>query len=62
MEIERFCNKDLFEVKEGVRISQIRASGQREVVLTVKGLHPNTLDETVIRYLRCMGKVETSWG
>ena len=58
VEIEKFCNKDLFEVKKGVRISQIRASGQREVVLTVKGLHPNTLDDTVIKYLRAMGTVE----
>ena len=58
VEIEKFSNKGLFEVKTGVRISQVRASGQREVVLLVKGLHPNTLDETVIRYLRCMGKVE----
>lgn len=42
VEIKKFCNKDLFEVKKGIKISQIRASGQREVVLTVKGLHPNT--------------------
>ena len=56
--IEKFCNKDLFEVKQGVIIAQIRASGQREVILTIKGLHPNTLDETVINYLRAMGTVE----
>ena len=56
--IDRFCNKDVLEVKSGVRISQIRQSGKREVVLTIRGLHPNTLDETVLRYLQCLGKME----
>ena len=58
VEIERFSNKDLFEVKTGMRISHIRKSGQREVMVTVKGLHPNTPDETVFEYLRCLGKIE----
>ena len=58
VEIEKFCNKQLLEIKPGLRVAQIRPSGRREVVLLIKGLHPNTLDETVIRYLRCMGKVE----
>ena len=58
VDITRFCNKEVYEVKEGVRISQIRQSGRREVILTIKGLHPNTLDETVFGYLNCLGKVE----
>ena len=56
--IERFCNKDVLEIKQGVRISHIRQSGKREVVLSIRGLHPNTLDETVFKYLLCLGKME----
>ena len=56
--IEKFFNRDAFEVKAGVRVSQVRAAGQREVVLLVKGLHPQTSDALVIKYLRCMGKVD----
>ena len=58
VEIDRFCKKDLFELKPGLRISQIRPSGKREVILTIKGLHPNSLDDTVLKYLKCFGKVE----
>ena len=58
VEVERFSNKELFEVKTGMRISQIRKSGQRQVMVTVKGLHPNTPDEIVFEYLKCLGKIE----
>lgn len=58
VDMSRFCNKDVFEIKEGGRISQIRQSGKREVILTIKVLHPNALDDTVFKYLCCLGKVE----
>ena len=58
VDIARFCNKEVFEIKEGLRISPVRQSGKREVILTIKGLHPNTMEETVFKYLNCIGKVE----
>ena len=56
--MDKFFNRESFEVKAGVRVSHVRAAGQREVTVLVKGLHPQTSDATVIKYLRCMGKVE----
>ena len=56
--IDRFVNKEAFEVKAGVRVSHVRAAGQREVTLLVKGLHPQTLDSRVFEYLKCMGKIQ----
>ena len=58
VDMTRFCNKDIFEIRDGVRVSQVRKSGKREVIVTIRGLHPNTKDESVFRYLRCLGKVE----
>ena len=59
VDMARFCNKDVFELRDGVRISQVRQSGKKEVVLSIKGLHPNTKDETVFKYLNCIGKMES---
>ena len=58
VDMSRFCNKEVFELRNGVRISQVRQSGKREVILTIRGLHPNTKDELVLKYLTCIGKVE----
>ena len=58
VDMSRFYNKDVLEIKEGGRISQIRQSGKREVILTIKVLHPNALDDTVFKYLCCLKKVE----
>ena len=55
--IDRFVNKEAFEVKAGVRVSNVRAAGQREVTLLIKGLHPQTPDSRVFEYLKCMGKI-----
>ena len=60
--MEKFFNKDVFEVSSGVRVSHVRAAGQREVTLLVKGLHPQTPDSRVFEYLRCIGKVEKKQG
>ena len=58
VDISRFCNREVFEIRKGIRISQVRQSGKKEVVLTIRGLHPNTKDETVFKYLNCIGKLE----
>ena len=44
-------------VKEGVRTTTIRPAGNKEVLLTVLGLHPNTKDQAVMRYLDAHGEV-----
>ena len=58
VDMSRFYNKEVFEVKPGMRVSQVRSAGQREVTLLIKGLHPQTSDAMVIKYLKCMAKVE----
>ena len=44
-------------VKEGLRTTTIREAGKKDVNVTVSGLHPNTKDQAVIRYLSAHGKV-----
>ena len=56
--VDRFANKEAFEIKAGVRVSHVKAAGQREVTLLVKGLHPQTPDSRVFEYLKCMGKIQ----
>ena len=58
VDIDHFSKKELFEVKSGVRISEIRKSGQSEVTLSIKGLHPSTPDTKVFEYLQCLGKMD----
>ena len=35
----------------------VRQSGKREVVVKIKGIHPNTRDNTVLEYLAKFGKI-----
>ena len=44
-------------LKEGVRTTTMRAVGNREVSVTVFGLHPDTRDEAVVQYLNSHGTV-----
>ena len=37
-----------------------KPAGKRDVVVTVKGLHPNTKDQGVMEYLGKFGKEATS--
>ena len=49
---------DVIEVtKNGIRAVNIKPAGKREVIVTVKGLHPNSKDDGVISYLAKFGKV-----
>ena len=59
--LERFCRYDVLEVtSSGIRAVNVKPVGKREVVVTVRGLHPNTMDQVVIEYLGKFGKVVTS--
>ena len=41
----------------GIRTSVIRPAGKNEVVVSIRGIHPNTKDSVVIDYLNKFGKV-----
>lgn len=59
--LEVFCRYDVFDVTaSGIRAVNVKPAGKREVVVTVKGLHPNTRDEAVIDYLGKFGRVVTT--
>ena len=59
--VEDFCRYDVFQVSEsGIRSTLIKPAGKREVVVTMKGIHPNTMDNTVLDYLAKFGKVVTT--
>ena len=59
--IQRFLNRsECFELKEGIRTGIIRPAGKKEQSVTISGLHPNTKDQAVVKYLSAHGKVSTS--
>ena len=59
--IEQFCSHDVFEVTAtGVRAVNIKPAGKRDVVVTIRGLHPNTKDDTVLAYLNKLAKTVTN--
>ena len=59
--IKRFLYRnESYVVKEGLRTTSIRPAGRKDVLVTVLGLHPNTKDQAVIRYLEAHGKVSTT--
>ena len=59
--LERFCRYDVIEITEsGIRAVNVKPAGKRDVVINIKGLHPNTMDEGVIEYLGKYGRVVTT--
>ena len=59
--LDRFCRYDVFEVtNSGIRAVNVKPAGKREVVVTVRGLHPNTTDQGVLEYLNKFGRVVTT--
>ena len=56
--LDNFCRYDVIEVtRSGVRAVHVKPAGKRDVVVTLKGLHPNTRDDGVINYLSKYGKL-----
>ena len=52
VEIERFCRYDVLEVTQsGIRAVLVKQAGKKDVVVTVRGIHPNTSDDLVLHYL-----------
>ena len=61
VQAEMFCRHDIFEVTEsGIRSTLVKPAGKREVVVSLKGIHPNTMDNVVIDYLSKFGRVVTT--
>ena len=59
--IDRFCRYDVLEVTQsGIRTSLVKPACKKEVIVTVKGIHPNTKETVVLNYLSKFGKVFTS--
>ena len=59
--IENFCRYDVFQVTEsGIRSILVKSAGKREVVVSMKGIHPNTRDNVVLDYLVKFGKIVTT--
>ena len=56
--IEKFCHHDVLQVTQsGIRAVQVKPAGKRDIVVTLKGLHPNTRDEGGMDYLSKFGKI-----
>ena len=57
VDVYRFCRHDVYEVSStGIRAIHFKPGGKREVVVTLKNLHPNTRDDTVLYYLKKFAK------
>ena len=58
IEVTRFCRYDVLQVtRSGIRAVNVKPAGKRDVVVNIKGLHPNTRDDGVINYLGKYGKI-----
>ena len=58
VEIGRFCRHDVLDVTEsGIRSVMVKPAGKREVIVTIRGIHPNTRDDVVLDYLAKFGKL-----
>ena len=58
VQLDKFTSYDVIEVNQsGVRVLSVKPAGEREVIVTIKGLHPNTKDEGVFTYLAKFGKL-----
>ena len=56
--IGRFCRHDVLDVTEsGIRSVMVKPAGKREVIVSIRGIHPNTRDDVVLDYLGKFGQL-----
>ena len=56
--IEQFCRYDVIQVtSSGIRSVLVKPAGKRDALITIRGIHPNTKDSTVLKYLAKFGKI-----
>ena len=61
VDLERFCMHESFAVTQtGIRSTIIKPALKKEVIVSVKGIHPNTRDSLVLEYLAKYGRVLTT--
>ena len=61
VKIEEYCRYDVLVITEsGIRSTMMKPAGKKEVVITLRGIHPNTRDSIVLDYLSKFGKVVTT--
>ena len=61
VDVNRFLYRnESYIVKEGVRTTTIRPENQKETFVKITGLHPNTKDQAVLRYLSAHGTISTN--
>ena len=58
--VSRFTenHSESFILKEGIRTTTLKHACKKDVSVQIFGLHPDTRDETVIKYLNAHGKVD----
>ena len=57
----KFIRYDVIDVTDtGIRAVQVKPAGKTDVIVNVKGLHPNTKEDTVISYLNMFGKLASN--
>ena len=61
VDITRFImsSNESFVLKQGIRTTTIKPVNKRQVNVQVFGLHPDTKDDAVIRYLNAHGQVNS---
>ena len=58
VEITKFCRYDSIDITStGIRSTLIKPAGKRDVVINMRGIHPNTSDYVVLDYLKYFGKL-----
>ena len=61
IDIMNFCQHEVFVVtSSGTRVINVKPAGKKEIIVTLKGVHPNTKDEVVVDYLTKFGKVSSN--
>ena len=58
IKLDNFCKHDVFTVTQsGIRSTLIKPASKREIIVTIRGLHPNTRDSLVLDYLAKFGTI-----
>ena len=61
IDISRFCRFDVLEVSaSGIRAALVKPAVKKEVIVSAKGIHPNTRASVVLDYLAKFGKLSTN--
>ena len=61
VDLNQFSRYEAMEVtSSGIWSSMVKPAGKRDVVVTLRGIHPNTRDTVVISYLGRFGRIVTT--